>query len=209
MTLSPRLADGNTEPVYHKEVDCKLVGDSNPNPDDSQIVMSVICRNAAKWSNPPLDLTSSKAPFSWAVGRLSMTNNSFWSDDPAAPLRGHSSFSTFTMDMNQATVSSNPNSEIPTLGNKTLGASEPIGVTQTRNFASPAHGLLAIMGLVVLIPIDSALRLFIKTVKFHIFMMVLVSLLFIAGAGLGFGISGTYNRVSLVVRLSEMTYSSN
>jgi len=205
MTLAPRLAQGNSEPVYNKDIDCKLEGDSNPNT-GNQVVLSVICRDAAKWSNPPLDLTSTKAPFMWAVGRPTFSNGSMWSDSPEAPLRGHSAFATFTMDMSVATVPSNPTSELPVLGTQTKGASEFAEITSTHNYKSPGHAILIIVALIILVPFDSMLRLCVKNVKFHMYMMVLVSLLFFAGAGLGFAISGTYNRVrqriSIQVELS-------
>ena len=111
-------------------------------------------------------------------------------------LRSHSAFAKFTMDMAQATVSSNPDSIIPDLGNATTGAASFANISTKHDYLSPGHAIASLVALLVLIPLDSVLRLFIKTVKFHIFMYILISILFFLGSGLGFAVSGQFNRVS-------------
>ncbi|KAF2664617.1 CBD9-like protein [Microthyrium microscopicum] len=194
MTLSPRQATGNSEPTYNKNIDCKLVGDSNPNSPGDNIDMSIICRNAAQYSSPSLDLSSKEAPFMWALGRTTFKNGTNANDSPSADLRSHSAHATFTIDMTQATVPSNSNDTIPTLGSEVSGASSHSNVETTRDYLSPGHAIATIVALIVLIPLDSMMRMCIKTVKFHIFMYILITILFIVGSALGFAVSSQFNR---------------
>lgn len=195
MTLSPRLATGNSEPVYNKNIDCSIVDYANPKSGD-QIILGIMCHNATRWSNPVLDLTSTTAPFMWAIGPPSFNNGSSWSNDPAQALRIHSGYEKFTMDMTTATVSSNPEMIIPALGNTTHGANASAPPQLTRNLKTPAHGVLIIAALLILVPVDSTLRLCIKSDRIHMITMTLVTILFLIGSILGFIVSGMFNRVS-------------
>jgi hypothetical protein len=144
----------------------------------------------------------------WAIGPPTFNNGSMWTDSPNTDLRIHSGVGTFTMDMRTATVSSNPQKEIPELGNLTLGDTASTAIKQTRNLKSPGHAVAMILAIIVLIPLDSILRLCIKSVKLHMIMMGLVTTLFSLGAGLGFAVSGMFNRVSTYPSQPRSLYHS-
>jgi hypothetical protein len=157
-------------------------------------VLSAVCRNCTHWSNPPLDLTSTQAPFMWAVGQNS-GSNSRWSNALDAPLRSHSIYATFTMNMQQATVQTNPNSELPDLGNSTNGASGNTKIVTSHDLLSPLHGIALIVALVILIPIQGLLRSCFKSMKFHLVMVGFITAFFILGIAVGFSLSTQFVRV--------------
>jgi hypothetical protein len=162
----------------------------------SAFVLSAVCRNCTHWSNPPLDLTSTTAPFMWAVGQNSGGTGARWSNAPNAPLRSHSIYATFTMNMQQATVSTNPNSDLPDLGNVTNGANGGTRVVTTHDLLSPLHGVAMIIALVIFIPIGALLRTCFKSVKFHLVIVGFVTAFFIIGIVVAFSLSSQFNRVS-------------
>jgi hypothetical protein len=168
-------------------------------------IVSGICRNCTNWSNPPLDLTSTSAPFMWAVGPPSLGNTNRWSNALNAPLRLHQMYSTFTMDMTQATVQTNPSSQLPDITNGTSGASVNPNFSVTQDLKSPAHGIAMVLALIFLIPLEMFLRACIKSAKFQIFMTAIISILFIAGLALGFVVSPWFVRVSFLPTLPRLT----
>ena len=107
----------------------------------------------------------------------------------------------FTMDMIKATAPSNPNDEMPELGSKTEGASAQADVTTTKNYYNAGHAVLSILALVCLLPMDSILRMCVKSIKLHTYMVVMIGVLFVVGMGLGFKISSQYQRVCIVVEV--------
>jgi hypothetical protein len=147
VTLSPRLSSGHTEPEYSSKIQVEKL--SGPNATASnfidasqggQMMLSFVCRNCTRWSNPPLDLTSTGAPFIFAVGPISGGTDSRWFNDPAAPLRSHSIHAKFTMDMKTATVQSGEGITVPELANATVGASGVTEVTlKSHDWTSAIH----------------------------------------------------------------------
>jgi hypothetical protein len=193
MTLSPRRATGHTEPTYDKRIDCKIVDNANPETND-QVELGIMCHNATQWSNPVLDLTSKTAPFMFAVGPETFNNGSSWSNSPQKDLRIHSAVGQFTMDMTTATVSSNIGMVIPSIGNVTQGASASGQIKVTRNLKTAGHGIAMIIAIILLIPLDSVIRLCLKSTRVHMIMMGLVTIVFSIGSGVGFAVSGMFNR---------------
>lgn len=147
VTLSPRLSTGHTEPEYSSRVQVEKI--SGPNVTDSnfidassggQMLLSFVCRNCTRWSDPPLDLSSANAPFMFAVGPVSDGTPNRWSNSPAAPLRSHSLHAKFTVNMRSATVQSGDGITVPESANATVGAS---GVTEvviiSHDWSSAVH----------------------------------------------------------------------
>lgn len=151
VTISPRISSGHTEPEYSSKIQVEKI--SGPNvtasnfidaSEGGQMLLSFVCRNCTQWSDPPLDLTSTDAPFIFAVGPVSDGTPNRWSNSPAAPLRSHSIHAKFTMDMKVATVQSAEGITVPELANTTVGAS---GVTEVNlklhDWTSAIHVSLA------------------------------------------------------------------
>ena len=163
------------------------------------IAISGVCYNCTNWSNPPLDLTSTAAPFLFAVGPISDGTSARWSNLPDAPLRRHTLYGQFSMDMTKATVQSGNGSLVPTMSNATNGAHEtaPVGIMM-HDYPSTWHALLMCLVVAIIIPFDSMLlRLFHKTLIHYI--LEAISMIFlIIGLGLGFYISTWFVRVSIL-----------
>lgn len=221
VTVSPRLSSGHTEPEYASQIRVEKI--SGPNITASnfidasqggQMALSFVCRNCTRWSDPPLNLTSTDAPFIFAVGPVSAGTSNRWSNSPAAPLRSHSIHAKFTMDMRAATVESAEGITIPESANVTVGAS---GVTEVQlkshDWTSAIHvsfqwNLLRATGFNIVqaismclafglfYPLDALFtRVFhTRAAKIHIAMQGFIFILFIVGIGLGFSISMQFVR---------------
>jgi hypothetical protein len=210
------LSTGNTEPAYNKNIDAGLVSDpNNPNSIDvedvssGEVVYSAICRNCTHWSDPPLDLTSTHAPFMFAVGPFSDDTNIRRSNSPSNPLRSHSVYATFTMDMQQATIPSAKNLQVPQLGNSTNGASPTISLTlQSHDYKSAFHAVAMCLAFVFLLQVDIVLRKCIRWIWFHLFIQGIVFVIFVVGLALGAVLSPMFIRVSISVCLFGSKASS-
>ncbi len=185
VTLSPRLSTGNTEPTYDSKIDAYKVDFNNASEnyinaaDGGVMQIAFVCRNCTNWSNPPLDLNDTKAPFMFAVGPISSQTGMRWFNSPSAPLRSHSMWGQFTMDMTVATVQSPDGIFVPTLGMSTVGASS----------TATAIGLI--------LPLDAVIFKLFRRVRMHIWFEAAMMLLFLIGLGLGFYASVLFVRVSV------------
>jgi hypothetical protein len=148
-------------------------------------------------TTPQLDVTSKTAGFMWAVGPVNTNNGLRHYNTLNAPLRKHSAYATFTMDMTVATVPSNAGNAFPTLGNATKGASAQTNIVTGSDYQSPAHGVALILAFVIVVPFDAIIRMCFKSVKLHIASMALMTILCGVGFPLGFTTSALFVRVSI------------
>jgi hypothetical protein len=101
------------------------------------------------------------------------------------------------MNMQQATVSTNPTLQLPVLGNSSSGASLVGNVNeQSFDYLSGGHAILMCLVFAFVMPLEFILRLFIKWIGIRIFFTSVSVLLFISGLVLGFLVSPEYIRVS-------------
>jgi hypothetical protein len=113
-----------------------------------------------------------------------------WSDSLSNPLRSHTIHGQFTMNMQQATISTNPSLQLPVLGKSSTEASLVGGVKiQSFEFWSGGHAILMCLVFAFWMPLDVLLRMFIKWVGLRIFMAGVSFILFVAGLVLGFVVS--------------------
>ena len=182
------------------------------------MLLTAICRNCTSWSKPALDLTSTAAPFMFAFGPINDqttagwfngagSGSARWSDSLSNPLRSHTIHGQFTMNMQQATISTNPNLQLPTLGNSSAGASLVGNIKiQSFDFLSGGHAILMCLVFAFWMPLDVLLRMFIKWVGLRIFMASISFILFVAGLVLGFVVSPQFIRVSTIHSSSRNSY---
>ena len=205
VTLSPRLSTGNTEPTYDSKIDAYKVDFNNASEnyinaaDGGVMQIAFVCRNCTNWSNPPLDLNDTKAPFMFAVGPISSQTGMRWFNSPSAPLRSHSMWGQFTMDMTVATVQSPDGIFVPTLGMSTVGASSTattIG-TQSHDYSSAFHAVAMCLAIGLILPLDAVIFKLFRRVRMHIWFEAAMMLLFLIGLGLGFYASVLFVRVSV------------
>lgn len=205
VTLSPRLSTGHTEPTYNSNIDAYKVdlGNTSENyinaANGGVMQLSFVCRNCTNWSNPPLNLNDTQAPFMFAVGPISSQTSMRWFNSPAAPLRSHSMWGQFTMDMTVATVQSSNGIWVPSLGMSTVGASSSaatiLGV-QNHDYGSAFHAITMCLAIGLVLPLDVVIFKLFRRTRMHIWFQAIVLALFVAGLGLGFYESIFFVRVS-------------
>lgn len=119
ITLSPRLSNGHTEPVYSSDIHVEaLEGTGLVN--ETKYVYNGRCTNCRSWNGGRIDVASASQNFVYATG----PDGDIDSDDLSAPLRFHLNYGSFQANMIQATgLGAVP--VIPSLKNVTL-----IGTTQ-------------------------------------------------------------------------------
>lgn len=204
ITLSPRLSTGNTEPEYNSNINAYKVDITNRTENfidaanGGVMQMAFVCRSCINWSTPPLDLTSTQAPFMLAVGHISDQTGMRWFDSPSAPLRSHSTWAQFTMDMTVATVQSADGVTVPQLRDFIVGASA--NATKVHNdpydYGSAFHAITMCLAVGLFIPFDALVLKVFRKIKFHFWMQGITLTLFVIGLGLGFWIATWYVRVS-------------
>jgi hypothetical protein len=172
-------------------------------------MLTAICRNCTSWSNPPLDLTSTSAPFMFAFGPINdqttagwfngaASGSARWSNSLTNPLRSHTIYGTFTMNMQQATVQTNPALQLPALGISNNGANLTGNVNiESFDFLSGGHAILMCLVFAFIMPLEFILRMFIKWIGLRIFFTSISIIVFIAGLVLGFLVSPQFLRVSI------------
>ena len=205
ITLSPRLSSDETEPDYSPEVNATLVTDPNaPNSIDTanggQMIFSVMCRNCTGWSEPPLDLNSSTAPFMFALGPINDGSSNYrWSDSPTNPLRIHIIHGIFDMNMQLATVPLGKDLQVPSLGNETYGVtSNPKVLVESYDFVTMSHAITMALAFAVVFPLNALLWEVVRLFWIHIVIHIFVILLWIAGLLFGCWASIEYIRVSTI-----------
>jgi len=158
--------------------------------------MSAVCYGCAQLAN--LDLTSTAAPFMWAIGPVFYGGSLMrFSDSPNYPLRIHSGYAQFTMDMTQATVDSNPTGQLPSLGQQMSGAIQTLAPSLKSDFKTPSHGALIVIGLLLLLPMSLVIGTCIRSPIVNGIILGFVFIFALIGFILGFLLSPLYLRVSL------------
>lgn len=97
-TVSPRIGSGHTPPALTNAVNVSVLEGSSATED--KFVVNLHCQNCRNWGSGEVDVTSSSAPFIYALG----PSGTLQSDDKNARISKHSSYqSGWSLDMKQAT----------------------------------------------------------------------------------------------------------
>ncbi|KIW09264.1 uncharacterized protein PV09_00187 [Verruconis gallopava] len=133
-----------------------------------------------------IDPTSTNQPFIWAVGPVYYAPDS---DKPNAPLREHSLYGTFQLDMTKA-----HGTKLPALGIKENGVTFQGTASRDHDFGSPAHAALMGFAFVFILPLGILALRILNRVKLHMIIQG-IGLVFVTVAWLdGFYISKKYQR---------------
>lgn len=119
-TISPRLGSGHSPPQYTKEVNISTLEGSKFTSDG--MIANFRCHDCQTWNGGSVDITSTSAPFIYAIG----PKGNMQSIDPSANINQHSNFqNNWSLNMKQATGTSG----IPLSGTSTgtSGSSTPSG----------------------------------------------------------------------------------
>jgi hypothetical protein len=100
------------------------------------------------------------------------------------------------MDMNQATVPSNPDGQYPALGTVMSGSSTGVVKITPHDFKSAVHAATMALAFIFVLPFGAIVRTCVKHIVVHHIFNGIMTAFFIAGLALGFVLSPLYIRVS-------------
>lgn len=140
VTLSTRLGDQHTMPVFTNAVNVSLLDGSSVS--NNTLALNFHCIGCRDWGNGKLDVTSTSAPFFWALG----PEGNLQSDDKEARIGQHYVHSeTFGLDMKAATGP--PGVPVIGSGNDKTSNSNNYGVSDGQgpsgNFGLVSRGVAA------------------------------------------------------------------
>lgn len=190
VTISPRIADGHSEPTYHgmmvvKEGATSVSGSGH----DKKIEADGVCKGCRTWANGDrIDLTNTKQPFIFAVGPVFP---GLESDSKSAGLTRHEFYGHFTMDMTAATSNGGA---VPLGPYSQKDASGATDTTVDHDPAPHIHGLVMSIVFILLFPLGSLLLRVWNKVKGHIIVQIIAMVLFCMAFAGGCVVSQEYNR---------------
>jgi hypothetical protein len=193
ITLSGRKATGNNEPSWDKTMGLNVL---EPNPDDAHpngikddtFFIGGHCPNCT--SKAGISATNKFQSFIFAIGPIAHDPKS---NSPSAPLRRHSFYGRFSLDMTQAHGQS-----APALGTTKVGVNDKgEKVTIDHERASSGHALVMCVAFVIVFPLGVFLLRILEKVNLHMYMQSFGLLLVLIGFISGLVVSRTYNRVRL------------
>ena len=195
VTFSPRLVAGrNAEPAPYADLQVELA--SGTVVANGTLMVRGVCSNCLSWpGGGAVDVRSTAQKAIYALG----PEGSFSSDDPAAALKYHSAYGSFTMDMAAATgpaAAAGPPVLDQSDTKQSSGATLASGADGKKDWYSVFHALIMVFCFIGLMPLGILIIRLGEWARWHAFNQGLALLLVLVGAGLGFYISGLYNRVS-------------
>jgi protein-S-isoprenylcysteine O-methyltransferase Ste14 len=190
VTISPRIARGNSEPIYNPDV---VIEERASEIRKGRYSVTGKCRNCRTLMDKQyIDFASAAQPMIYAVGpeRAHLS-----SDDMAAGLRRHDRYGRFTLNMTQAATGNLDPVAFPREGDVSNNGSAPVRDEKNdHDYRSYSHGILMIAVFVLLFPLGVVWLKIFESVRWHwINQLFGVGLLFI-GAAVGINLSRQYNR---------------
>lgn len=191
VTISPRIADGHSEPSYQSDITIQKQGSNTASGSRTNLKLMAdgVCKSCLKWNGGSIDLTNSKQPFIFAVGP---TYPPIESDSLSAGISRHEFYGQFTMDMTAATVSSG--GSVPQGPYVQENASGATDTEYDHDPASRIHGLVMCVVFVLLLPLGSLLLRVWNKVKGHIIVQCIALVLFCMAFAGGCVVSQQYNK---------------
>lgn len=192
VTFSPRVGWGNYEPQHFPDVQFRLLPGTGVR--DGYMVLNAICTEhcrswpAAGTNSGYIDVSSPNQHAIYAVG----PREGFRSDDPAAPIKYHREFGTFTIDMQRTQGSPDP----PVLNaeSRNNGTSLERRETGKTDTGAIFHAMLVVLFVIVVMPVD-VYFLSTAATRLHGLSQVVGILLLILGVAAGIETSFRYQRV--------------
>jgi hypothetical protein len=191
VTISPRIADGHSEPTYQSDITIQKQNVDTVTGSRSTLVMKAdgVCKSCTTWANGGIDLSSTNQPFIFAVGP---TFPPIESNSLSAGLSRHEFYGHFTMDMTAATTSSGGSIPIGPYNQK--DATQATDTVHDNDPAPHIHGLVMSIVFILILPLGSLLLRVWHKVKGHIVTQCLALVLFCMAFAGGCVISLQYNK---------------
>lgn len=155
---------------------------------DGRYVATGICHNCREWNSGIIDFNSTKQPMIFATGPDEMNLNSNAMD---AGLRRHDFYGTF--DLNLQLARGDP-AAFPPPNLSEVKPTEHRG-QDDHEYSSSVHAVVMIGTFVVLFPVGVFYQKILRNLHWHYWTQALGVLVVLVGAGLGLGMSRSYNRV--------------
>lgn len=187
ITISPRVADGNSEPSIDSTKNVTLVKGSAIK--NGRYVARWDCENCRDWKGGRLNMSDEKQKMIYAVGPGEINLDTSNLD---AALRRHDWYGRFVVNMPKAL--GDP-IKFETLSPTSINETSEVGnEVDDHDFASPIHAIFMAGTFVILFPFGIVwLRIFEK-VRLHWLTQAIGVLVIFVGAGIGILLSKQYNR---------------
>ncbi|KAL8739124.1 MAG: hypothetical protein Q9181_000153 [Wetmoreana brouardii] len=190
LTLSPRVGNGHVEPSYYKNNTMSIDLNDDTGIKDGRYVVHGLCRNCKDYISGSIDFNSTEQPMIYALGpdQLYLSSNA-----KDAGLRRHDYFGTFTMNLQAA--KGDPAQFPP----KDLFHSKDTRIGEKQNdheYSSSLHAIAMAGTFVVIFPVGVFHQKVLRTIRWHWITQAFGVIVVLVGAGLGLGMSQTYNRVN-------------
>lgn len=213
LTISPRNANGHSEPEYQEDIVVEKIFSDNYAPAANQVANGImiahgVCRNCTSWATGALELDSVEQPFIYALGADEGKSNALKSDDPAVGLRRHSFYGHFLGDMTYA-ISSPEHGRVPP-PNDPGAASSGVADTnfayafstkafdthQDSEWAPVFHGVIMSLAFILVLPTGALLMRILRKMGLliHAGVQSFGVALVVVGFGTGVYVSRQYNR---------------
>ena len=192
VTMSPRLSDGHTEPVYTSDIQVEaLPGTGLVN--ETTYVYNGRCANCRSWSNGKIDVKSKTQDMLYATG----DNGDVRSDDVQYSLPMHFNYGSFTADMVHATGSGGVPEIVPSDEPQLVATVQGESTEGHTDKVAMAHALTMVFCFIGLFPFGTLILRLGNWVRWHGINQGIALVFVVLGFGTGVFISKNYNRVSL------------
>lgn len=183
VTISPRIGSKNAEPSFTSKINLDILpGTIITN--DSMLLLKAVCRNCREYMNTK----ATAQPMMYAFGNGARVQ----SDSKDANLKRHVRYGHFTMDMVAATGTGG----VPGRTNAMSGVTLDGSMVKDHDRANLAHAVIGCLALFVIWPLNVLFAGFIKNIKVHVVVSVIIMMFLTVAYALGIHTSGQFNRVS-------------
>ncbi|EUC43521.1 iron reductase domain protein, partial [Bipolaris oryzae ATCC 44560] len=213
ITLSTRLATGESQPHYSSQIDCKLLsgavdkdvqsstmkdrGSSSSSSSSSSEFFStnIHCTNLQSLGQHEgtLSFTNQQQNFIYALGPLASSSNPLLSNSPSTNLHQHSSTGNFWVDIVNATsasLTSPSGSQVGVPSGAALLAAQNTGTDSGSDAMSAVHATFMLLAFVIIFPLGAVLLRWARNgVRVHWIVQSAGLVLTIVGGCLGIALS--------------------
>ncbi|KAJ5894540.1 hypothetical protein N7495_006231, partial [Penicillium taxi] len=208
VTVSPRIAFGEKEPVFSSSTSLDLLAGTGIV--NNTMTLNARCNDCTQWADRPFeagipfkgggpfkasrsfDSTSTSQPWIFGLGPVGSTSARMRSNSKTANIERHSKYGVFIMNMTHATGGTGG---LPTSYANAAGSSSTGEITNDKNLPSIIHAVFVCVAIILLMPTGVVyLRLSPRSVRWHWVNQTLSSILAIIGIIVGFYLSHLFTK---------------
>jgi hypothetical protein len=193
VTVSPRIGNKNAEPTFASNIELDVRTGTTVN--HSMLILRVVCYNCRQF----FDVKATNQPMMYAFGH----GNRLRSNSRSADLKRHVRYGHFEMDMVAATGASG----VPEKSNAMIGVKMEGRMARDHDRANVAHAIIGCLALFVIWPLNVLVAGFLKNIRIHIGVSIVIMLFLVIAYALGISTSAQFNRVGFP--LSTLTINAD